>query len=57
MIRDLKFQGDKTGVRGVQARILETAGQLADVDKSNIPNNLNIKCEQIDILYVGSGSI
>lgn len=57
MIRDLKLWGDKTGVHGVQARVLETAGQLADVGKSNIPNTLNIKCEQKDILYVGSGSI
>lgn len=44
-------------MRGVQARVLETAGQLADVDKSNIPNTLNIKCQQKDILHVGSGSI
>jgi len=44
MIRDLKLRGDKTGICGAQARALETAGQLADVDKSNIPNTLNIKC-------------
>lgn len=44
MIRDLKLQGDKTGIHGAQARVLETAGQLADVDKPNIPITLNIKC-------------
>lgn len=44
MIRDLKLRGDKTGIHGAQASVLETVGQLTDVEKSNIPITLNIKC-------------